>query len=118
VLVAGLSDVDLRTWLEQCEPARQTSHTVTDVRRLRRLVEAVRKDGYAYVEQELELGLCSMAVPVCDRDKRVVAALNASMPYHADARRLAAEKVLPALRITAAAIERSLPARTLPPVSL
>ena len=64
VLVSGLSDADLRTWLEQCQLVRQTSHTVTDVRRLRRLVETVRKDGYAYVEQELELGLCSMAVPV------------------------------------------------------
>jgi len=118
VLVSGLSDADLRKWLEQCHPARQTPHTVTDPRRLRRLIEAVRSDGYAYVEQELELGLCSIAVPVRDHDGRVVAALNASMPYHADARRLAVDKVLPALRTTALGVERSLPARTLPPVSL
>jgi IclR family pca regulon transcriptional regulator len=118
VLLAGLSDADLRKWLEQCRPARQTPHTVTDPRRLRRLIEAVRSDGYAYVEQELELGLCSIAVPLHDHDGRVVAALNASMPYHADARRLAVDKVLAALRTTALAAERSVPARTLPPVSL
>jgi IclR family pca regulon transcriptional regulator len=118
VLLAGLPEADLRAWLEQCHPARLTPHTVTDTRRLRRLVETARDEGYAYVEQELELGLCSIAVPVHDQEGRVVAALNASMPYHADARRLALEKALPGLRSTAAAIERNLPARTLPPVSL
>ena len=117
VLLSGLSEADLRSWPERCHPSRLTAHTVTDTRRLRKLIEAAREDGYAYVEQELELGLCSIAVPVHDRQERVVAALNASIPYHADARRLAVEKVLPALRTTAAAIERNLPARTLPPVS-
>ena len=118
VLLAGLPEADLRAWLEQCHPARLTPHTVTDIRRLRRLIETARDEGYAYVEQELELGLCSIAVAVHDKEGRVVAALNASMPYHAAARRLAVEKVLPSLRSTAAAIERNLPARTLPPVSL
>ena len=118
VLLAGLPDADLRAWLEKCQPARLTPHTVTDVRRLRRLIETARDEGYAYVEQELELGLCSIAVPVHDHEGRVVAALNASMPCHAAARRLALEKVLPSLRSTAVAIERNLPARTLPPVSL
>ena len=92
VLASGLSDSDLQTWLEQCQPARQTPHTVVDRRRLHRLIESARTESHAYVEQELELGLCSMAVPVRDREKRVVAALNASMPYHADARRLARGK--------------------------
>jgi IclR family pca regulon transcriptional regulator len=104
VLLAGLSDADLRTWLSQCQ--------------LRRLIEAAREQGYAYVEQELELGLCSIAVPLHDREGHVVAALNASLPYHADARRLALTELLPSLRSTAAAIERNLPSRALPPVSL
>jgi IclR family pca regulon transcriptional regulator len=118
VLLAGLADPDLRTWLARCQPARLTPHTVTDTRRLKRLVEAAREQGYAYVEQELELGLCSIAVPLHDRAGHVVAALNASLPYHADARRLALADVLPSLRSTAAAIERTLPSRALPPVSL
>jgi IclR family pca regulon transcriptional regulator len=118
VLLAGLIDADLRIWLSQCQPARLTPHTVTDTRRLRRLIEAAREQGYAYVEQELELGLCSIAVPLHDREGHVVAALNASLPYHADARRLALTDVLPSLRSTAAAIERNLPSRALPPVSL
>ncbi len=118
VLLAGLPAESLETWLAACRPERLTPHTVTDPRRLRRIVAEVRGQGYAYVEQELELGLCSLAVPVRDRDGRVVAALNASLPYHADAARHALSEVLPELRTTATAIERCLPANSLPPVSL
>ena len=118
VLLAGLPEASLDTWLAECRPVRHTPHTVTDPRRLRRILRDVRSQGHAYVEQELELGLCSIAVPVRDRDGRVIAALNASMPYHADAARHALREVLPELRGTATAIERCLPANSLPPVSL
>jgi hypothetical protein len=47
----------------------------------------------------------------------VIAALNASLPYHAAAASHALREVLPELRATAAAIERCLPANSLPPVS-
>jgi IclR family pca regulon transcriptional regulator len=118
VLLAGLPPASLDAWLADCRPVRHTPHTVTDIRRLRRIVGEVRAQGYAYVEQELELGLCSIAVPVRDRDGRVVAALNASMPYHAEASSHALRDVLPGLRSTAIAIERCLPANSLPPVSV
>lgn len=117
VLLAGLSDTEFDSWLAQCRPVRHTPHTVTDRRRLRRIVQTVRQQGYAYVEQELELGLCSLAVPVHDREGRVVAALNASLPYHAGAERHALQEVLPQLRATAVAVERCLPANILAPVS-
>jgi IclR family pca regulon transcriptional regulator len=91
---------------------------VTDTRRLRAIVREVRAQGYAYVEQELELGLCSLAVPVHDREGRVIAALNASLPYHAKAATHALREVLPELRATAVAIERCLPVDSLPPVAL
>jgi IclR family pca regulon transcriptional regulator len=118
VLLAGLPPESLDAWLKGCRPQRLTPHTVTDARRLRRIVAEVRAQGHAYVEQELELGLCSLAVPVHDRDGQVIAALNASLPYHADAARHALREVLPELRATATAIERCLPANSLPPVSL
>jgi IclR family pca regulon transcriptional regulator len=116
VLLAGLPPAALQRWLAGCRPVRLTPHTVTDVRRLRRIVAEVRAQGYAYVEQEMELGLCSLAVPVRDRDGNVIAALNASLPYHAAASRHALGEVLPELRATAAAVERCLPAHSLPPV--
>ncbi|MDN3245704.1 IclR family transcriptional regulator C-terminal domain-containing protein [Streptomyces sp. ZSW22] len=67
-----------------------------------------RSAGYALIDEELEAGLRSLAVPVHDRDGRVVAAVNVAM--HA-ARRTAAAcvtDILPPLRETAAHIEADL----------
>lgn len=68
----------------------------------------VRAHGYALVDEELEAGLRSVAVPVRDRTGRVVAALNVAT--HA-ARRTAADcvaDVLPELRKTAGLVETEL----------
>ncbi len=118
VLLAGLSADRLTTWLADCQPRRFTDRTVVDALRLRQIIDAARRDGYVWVEQELEKGLCSLAVPLHDREGRVVAALNLGMPYHADARQRATSELLPALRETARAIERCMPATWLRPVGL
>jgi len=118
VLLSGLSDADLTIWLEQCEPVKFTPHTVTDPRKLRRIVDDVRAQGYAYVEQELEVGLCSLAVPVCNQSGRVAAAINVSLAYHGGVARQAVKLMLPHLRETAATIERCVAAHRLAAVSL
>ncbi|MET7319156.1 IclR family transcriptional regulator C-terminal domain-containing protein [Streptomyces sp. NPDC005549] len=67
-----------------------------------------RTQGYALVDEELEAGLRSLAVPVHDRTGRVVAALNVAM--HA-ARRTALScrtEILPELSRTATHIEADL----------
>ncbi len=116
VLIAGLPPERLDAWLDGLETRRYTNRTVTDPTRLRRILDNVRRDGYVWVEQELETGLCSIAVPLRDRAGRVVAALNLGMPFHADAKRRATNELLPALRQTAHAIERCMPANWLAPV--
>lgn len=116
VLLSGLDEPALDAWLEQCRPVKLTPHTVTDTRRLRRIVEEVRRQGYAYVEQELELGLCSLAVPVHNAEGRIATAINVSMPYHPDAEREAMRTILPQLQLTAAAIEGCQPSHRLPAV--
>ncbi|WP_405645203.1 IclR family transcriptional regulator C-terminal domain-containing protein [Streptomyces sp. NBC_00019] len=83
-----------------------TSRTLTDPRALAQALTDVRTQGYALVDEELEEGLRSIAVPVRDRTGRVVAALNTAMHT---TRRTPAECVtdlLPELRATATAIER------------
>ena len=50
------------------------------------------------MEQELELGLCSLAVPVCDPQGRIMAALNVSTPYRPQVAEYARNELLPALR--------------------
>jgi IclR family pca regulon transcriptional regulator len=117
VLLSGLPEEELDAWLARCKPNKLTAHTVVDVARLRRIVGDVAKQGFAYVEQELELGLCSIAVPVRNGEGRVATAINVSMAYHPDAARQAQQVILPRLRQTAAAIEACLPASRLAAVS-
>jgi IclR family transcriptional regulator, pca regulon regulatory protein len=116
VLLAGLPPAQFEAWLTGLEARRYTRRTVIEPARLRRIVEAVRRDGYVWVEQELETGLCSLAVPLRNRAGHVVAALNLGMPFHADAHRRAMNELLPALRRTALSIERCMPATWLAPV--
>ncbi|MCC8362761.1 helix-turn-helix domain-containing protein [Lysobacter sp. A6] len=117
VLLSGLDEPALDQWLTECRPTKHTSYTVTDTQRLRRIVDEVRHQGYAYVEQELELGLCSLAVPVHNADGRIATAINVSMPYHPDASREAIRTILPQLKLTASAIETCMPSHRLPAVS-
>ncbi|MFG3304564.1 IclR family transcriptional regulator C-terminal domain-containing protein [Streptomyces wuyuanensis] len=108
VLLAGLPAGEREARLARIEPRPLTSHTVTDPARLLGLLGRVRDEGFALVDEELEEGLRSLAVPVRDHTGRTVAALNVAMHT---ARRTADEclaEVLPPLRATAAAIESDL----------
>jgi IclR family pca regulon transcriptional regulator len=110
VLLAGLEEEPLERWLRGLRPVAHTRFTLTERSALRAAVERVRAQEYAYVEQELQEGLCSMAVPVRDDQGRTVAALNAGMPFRVGARAHALKNVLPVLRAGARDIERTLPA--------
>src|SRR5206468_12334832 len=67
----------------------------------------VRRQGYAFVSQELELGLCSIAVPVRSAVGVAVCGLNVSMHYSDDVKAVALKKMLPALHRARQAIERT-----------
>ncbi|UQI47252.1 helix-turn-helix domain-containing protein [Streptomyces sp. HU2014] len=106
VLLAGLDARARAAWLAgEAVTRAPTPRTVTSPTELAGLLDRVAGDGYALVDQELEEGLRSLAVPVRDARGRVVAALNVAT--HAgrggagDTRR----DFLPALRETAARIE-------------
>lgn len=76
VLLAYLPPEELESYLARVGIAPCTQWTVTSVDRLRQILRMVRRNGYAIVDQELELGLRSMAVPIQNPDGNVVAALN------------------------------------------
>jgi IclR family pca regulon transcriptional regulator len=116
VLLSGLSAPDLAGWIRECQPVAHTRHSATDKRKLAQLVEKARRDGFAYVEQELELGLCSIAVPVRNAEGRVALAINTSMPYHPDNATRATAALLPELRRTAAEVEACLARQRIPAV--
>ncbi|GHH07700.1 IclR family transcriptional regulator domain-containing protein [Streptomyces lanatus] len=103
VLLADLAERPSFTDLPSLTP-----HTITDPTALTKALSDTRTHGYALVDEELEAGLRSVAVPVRDRTGRAVAAVNVAM--HA-ARRSVEEcvrDVLPELAETAARVEGEL----------
>ena len=76
VLLANLPPDELENVLPKVEFTRYTDRTVTSIEKLRQVLLTVRREGRAIIDQELELGLRSMAVPVRNPAGRVVAAIN------------------------------------------
>jgi IclR family pca regulon transcriptional regulator len=76
VLLADLPDEELDAFLATGPFAAATERTLTDPGELRAVVRRVRKQGWAMVDQELEMGLRSIAAPIRGSDGRIIAALN------------------------------------------
>jgi IclR family pca regulon transcriptional regulator len=76
VLMAALPADKLDEFLVRVEFKRFTDRTVANAEKLRQILRLVQRNGYSIVDQELESGLRSMAVPIHDSAGRVVAALN------------------------------------------
>ncbi|MGX5839189.1 IclR family transcriptional regulator domain-containing protein [Mesorhizobium sp. ArgA1] len=98
VLLAGLGADELKSFLARARIERRTPKTITSRAALGKAIDVARVDGFALVDEELELGLRSIAVPIADRSGRTVAAINMSTQ---SARFSVAEMerdILPALR--------------------
>jgi IclR family pca regulon transcriptional regulator len=76
VLLAALPDVELAAYLDRVELKGLTPKTVTDKSSMLEIIQSVRAQDYALTDEELELGLRSIAVPVRNRQNRTVAAIN------------------------------------------
>jgi IclR family transcriptional regulator, pca regulon regulatory protein len=108
VLLADNSDNQLSDWLRQNSFRPITAHTVYKPRALRAQILKVRRQGYAFVSQELELGLCSIAVPIRSTTGKAVCGLNVSMRYSDNVQAVARKKMLPALLTARQAIEQAI----------
>jgi IclR family pca regulon transcriptional regulator len=76
VLLADLPLDELAAYLARVRLTPFTSRTLTSPDKLKKTLNSVRSAGYAVIDQELEIGLRSIAVPVKDLAGKVVAALN------------------------------------------
>lgn len=80
VLLAGLSDAELDRYIAGVKLEKFTDNTVTSKVKLRSMIDEVRRQGCSIVDQEMEVGLRSISVPVRDRSGRVTAAINVCCP--------------------------------------
>ena len=107
VLVGALPKDEADAWVARQSLAALTPltpHTVTRPEQLRAEINRSRKQGYALVDQELELGLRTLAVPLHNASGAVVAAINVSVHAASVSAERLIEVCLPALQQTQASL--------------
>lgn len=76
VLLAAMPPAAARSLLERSDRPANTPKTKTDLTALMDELALVAKQGYAVIDEELELGLRSIALPLLNARGETVAALN------------------------------------------
>src|SRR5437764_597034 len=107
VLLADKLEDELTARLRENTFRSITPHTVYKTRALQAEILKVRRQGYAFVSQALELGLCSLAVPARSGTGQAVYGRNVSMRYSDNVQAVALKKMLPALHRARQAIEQT-----------
>jgi IclR family pca regulon transcriptional regulator len=109
VLLAALDPVAARALILAGQPRARTVHTVTGVDELMAVLAQVREQGHCVVDQELELGLVSLAVPLLNTRGTVVAAFNLSGQVQRSSAAEMTEKFLPRMRDMQAMLQPLIP---------
>lgn len=78
-MLAALPQTDVDDWIARQELRPLTPHTITQPERLRHEITRIRSLGYACVDQELEMGLRTLAVPLKNYRGDTVAAMSVSV---------------------------------------
>ena len=108
VLLAALNEDQCEEYLAKAALTRFTPNTVTSRTRLRKLIKDAGAQGWSIVDQELEIGLRSISVPIRQRNGDVVAALNVACPSSRMTREDMHARVLPELQAASQSITAAL----------
>jgi IclR family pca regulon transcriptional regulator len=79
VMLASLPPAQVAAYLERLRVEPLTEYTIVDKARLALEIDRTRAQGYAMVNQEMELGLRTIAVPLRNFRGETVAAMNVSL---------------------------------------
>ncbi|HVW10567.1 MAG TPA: IclR family transcriptional regulator C-terminal domain-containing protein [Bryobacteraceae bacterium] len=109
VLLSALAPADLRAFVKNASFKRMTPKTLTTQSGLLKAIDSVRDQGYALVDEELEIGLRSIAVPIRSESGRTVAAMNTGVHAARLSRTDLTGRILPELRAYAHRLGQMLP---------
>lgn len=98
VLIAALPIEEQKKIILQSKPKCYTEKTIYDEKELLAELQKVKSQGYAIIDQELEIGLCSIAVPVLDKSGKTIASINISTHALRTSMTEMLEKFLPLLQ--------------------
>ena len=105
VLLSALPEQEASEILARSDLRAFTPFTKTQPAELMAELRRVRVDGFAVIDQELELGLCSIAVPLTNNRGSVVASLNIGAPAARIAASELAERFLQPLQDVASTLK-------------
>jgi IclR family transcriptional regulator, pca regulon regulatory protein len=105
VLIAGLPEPERAAFLAAARLKRLTPKSIIDRAALAAEIGCCAEQGFALVDEELEIGLRAIAMPIRDRAGRVVAALNVSTQSSRFTPAEMERELLPPLRATASEVE-------------
>jgi IclR family transcriptional regulator, pca regulon regulatory protein len=108
VLLAAQPEENWPGMLQSIPLTRMTDRTVTDRAEFRRVLEDVRDKGWSMVDQELEIGLMSIAVPLLNSAGGLVGAINVGVPTVRMTPEEMVEFILPKLQETVGHISQAL----------
>ena len=111
VLLADMPATERSAFLARTPLVAHTPNTIVDVQRLEAVLTEVRSQGWCLVDQELEVGLRSVAAPLHDRTGRAVAAMNISTQAGRVSLATMRSEFVPRLLAAAAEIEERLAKR-------
>jgi IclR family pca regulon transcriptional regulator len=109
VLLASQPESGWDALIAGLELTAVTPRTTTDSRAFRALLAKVRDQGWALVDQELEVGLLSIAIPLRHRSGEVAGAINVGIPTLRATPADMVATILPRLHDTAAQISAAQP---------
>ncbi|WP_273204601.1 IclR family transcriptional regulator domain-containing protein [Marinobacter subterrani] len=107
VLLAQLPEAELTAFLDRVPLERFTESSVIDKEGLRRAIDKAREQGYSIVDQELDSGLRSVAVPVFAGNGELLGAINISTNAARVDMETLMEVYLPRLQEAAEAVRRT-----------
>jgi len=108
VLMAYQSPARIRSYLKELKLEKLTDKTVSSKDKLKRALKQARDEGYASIQDELDYGIVSVAVPVFGKDGEILAAINCSTATTRVHRSDMVRTRLPKLKDAALKIEREL----------
>ncbi len=97
VLLAALPPERAMELLSAAPLVQRTARTQTDVGELQRILQDVKVAGYASIDQEVEVGLRSIAVPLAGARGQALAALNVGLAATEEPMQAMVSRYLPAL---------------------
>ncbi len=108
VLLAAQPEEKWPEILRKIELIKMTDKTVSDPKEFRRVLEETRDRGWSFVDQELEIGLMSVSVPVKTSAGVLVGAINVAVPTLRMSPEEMISEILPKLQSTVTNISNAL----------